>query len=179
MKRSVLLVLLLVLAVPWLAFGQAQTAPPPKPGTEVQRLGYFVGTWKYVGEVLTDPKATYEGTVTWEWFPGGFSVVAKAEGTGVRGGPMNEMMIMGYSDTEKGYTSYTVSRSGANRTVRKYAVNGSVWTCEEEAAVNGRPAKARYTITEIPPASYTWKVERSVEGGPWTQTIDLKANKVK
>ena len=50
MKRSVLIVLLLVLAVPCLAFGQAQTAPPPKPGPEVQRLGYFVGTWKYVGE---------------------------------------------------------------------------------------------------------------------------------
>ena len=32
MKRSVLIVLLLTLAVPCLAFGQAQTAPPPKAG---------------------------------------------------------------------------------------------------------------------------------------------------
>lgn len=178
MKRLFVTVLL-VLAMPCLAFGQVLTPQPPKPGPEVQRLGYFVGTWKYVGEVLTDPKGTYAGTVTWEWFPGGFSVVAKAEGTGVRGGPMNEMMTIGYSDTEKTYLSYTVSRSGAGRTIRKYAVNGSVWTCEEEAAVSGRPAKSRFTITEVPPASYTWKVERSVEGGPWTQTIDLKATKVK
>jgi hypothetical protein len=68
MKGSVLIVLLLVTAVPCLAFGQAQTPTPPKPGPEVQRLGYFVGTWKYVARVLTDPKGTYEGTQTWEWF---------------------------------------------------------------------------------------------------------------
>ena len=105
MKRSVLIVLLLTLTVPCLAFGQAQTVPPPKPGPEVQRLGYFVGTWKYAGKVLTDPKGTYEGTQTWEWFPGGFSVVGKAEGTGVSGGPQNELMIMGYSNTDKFYPS--------------------------------------------------------------------------
>ena len=179
MKRSVLIVLLLTLVVPCLAFGQAQTAPPPKPGPEVQRLGYFVGTWKYVGKVLTDPKGTYEGTQTWEWFPGGFSVVGKAEGTGVSGGPQNELMIMRYSNTDKFYPSYTVSRSGAGRTVRKWSVNGSVWTCEAESTVDGKPAKYRYTTTEDSPAAWTYKVERSVEGGPWTQTIDLKATKVK
>jgi hypothetical protein len=39
MKRSVLVVLLSALAVPCLAFRQAETAPPPKPGPEVQKLG--------------------------------------------------------------------------------------------------------------------------------------------
>ena len=103
MKRSVLIVLLLMLAAPCLAFGQAQTAPPPKPGPEVQRLGYFVGTWKFDGETLLDPKGKYGGTLTFEWFPGGFSVVGKSEGVGVSGGPMNELGILGYSATEKLY----------------------------------------------------------------------------
>ena len=34
-------------------------------------------------------------------------------------------------------------------------------------------------MTEVSPTSYSYKVERSVEGGPWTQTIDWKATKVK
>jgi hypothetical protein len=179
MRRSVLIVLLLVLAVPCLAFGQVQTAPPPKPGPEVQRLGYFVGTWKYVGEVLTDPKGTYEGTMTWEWFPGGFSVVGKSEGTGVGGGPTSELYVLGYSATEKIYTWYTVSRGGAGRTVRKWSVNGKVWTCEEDTTVSGKPAKSRYTVTEVSPMSYSFGGARSVGGRPWTQTFGLKATKVK
>jgi hypothetical protein len=179
MKRSVLIVLLLTLAVPCLAFGQAQTAPPPKPGPEAQRLGYFVGTWKFEGETLLDPKGKYGGTMTFEWFPGGLSVVGKGEGVGVSGGPMNELGILGYNATEKVYSWYTVTRSGAGQTVRKWTVNGPVWTCESESTVGGKPAKYRYTITEVPPLTYTYKVERSVEGGPWTQTIDLKATKVK
>ena len=177
MKRCVLLVLVLALAVPCLAFGQTQTAPP-KPGPEVQRLGYFVGTWKTEGEWLLDPKGRYGGTGTFEWFPGGFSVVGKFEAEGVRG-PMNELHAWSYSEPDKAYTWYVVSRSGASRTVRKWSVNGNVWTCEADSTVSGKPAKYRYTITETSPTSYTYKVERSVEGGPWTQTIDLKATKVK
>jgi hypothetical protein len=50
MKRSVLIVLLLALAVPCLACGQAQTAPPPKPGPEVQKLEAWVGDWTYTNE---------------------------------------------------------------------------------------------------------------------------------
>ena len=54
-----------------------------------------------------------------------------------------------------------------------------MWTCDDETTVSGKPTKRRYTITEVSPTSYSYKVERSVEGGPWTQTIDLKATKVK
>lgn len=178
MKRFTLIVLLLAMAVPCLAFGQAQPPPPPKPGPEVQRLAYFVGTWKTDGEFLLDPKGKYGGTVTFEWFPGDFSIVGRAEGTGVRG-PMNELHIFSYSDTDKAYTWYLMSRSGASRMVRKWSVDGRVWTCEAESTVGGKPAKYRYTMTEVSPTFYSYKVERSVEGGPWTQTIDWKATKVK
>jgi Protein of unknown function (DUF1579) len=179
MKRLVLLVLLSALAVPNLAFGQEQTAPPQKPGPEVQRLGYFVGTWNFVGEAMTDPKDKYEGTATWAWFPGGFSVVNSVEGTGVADGPVNKLEILGYSVTDKTYTWYTVTRNGAGRAVLKWSVDGKVWTCEEASAVSGKPAKRRYTITEVSPTSYSYKIDRSIEGGPWTQTFDLKATKVK
>jgi hypothetical protein len=39
MKRAVLIIVLLALAVPCLAFGQAEAVPPPKAGPEVQKLG--------------------------------------------------------------------------------------------------------------------------------------------
>ena len=72
MKRSVLVVILLVLAAPCLASGQPQTPAPPTPGPEYQRLGYFVGTWK------TDSGET----VTYEWFTGGFSLIGRVENSG-------------------------------------------------------------------------------------------------
>ena len=178
MKRSVLIVLLSVLAVPCLAFGQTQTAPPPKPGPEAQRLGYFVGTWKFEGEFMLDPKGKYAGTATWEWFPGEFSIVGRGDGTGVRG-PFNELHIWSYSYPDKTYTSYSMGRSGADRTVRKWSVDGKVWTCEAESTLSAAPTRYRYTITEVSPTSYLYKVERSVEGGPWTQTNDRRATKVK
>ena len=68
MKR-LLAIVVLMLVITCLAFGQQQTAPPPKPGPEVSRLGSMVGTWK------TDTGET----VTYEWFDGGFSLIGHEE----------------------------------------------------------------------------------------------------
>jgi hypothetical protein len=174
MKRLLVSVVVLAFAMPCVA----QTVQPPKPGPEVQRLGYFVGTWTFVGEILTDPKGTYEGTVTWKWLPGGFSVVGKPDGTAMSGNATGELTTLSYTPTYKAYTWLTVRR-GRLPEGGKSSVSGNVWTCEEEATVGGKPAKRRQTLTEVSPTSYSYKVERSVEGGPWTQTIDLKATKVK
>ena len=74
MRRSVIVVFLLTLAVPRLALAQAQAAGPPAPGPEVQRLGFWVGTWHY-------ESANATGTLTYEWMTGGFSVIGREEGT--------------------------------------------------------------------------------------------------
>jgi len=50
MKKLPVVVVLSLLAVPSLAFGQAPTPQPPQPGPEVQKLAYFLGTWKAEGE---------------------------------------------------------------------------------------------------------------------------------
>ncbi len=47
MKRLLAIVILLPV-ITCLAFGQQQTAPPPKPGPEVQRLGSLVLPRGYV-----------------------------------------------------------------------------------------------------------------------------------
>jgi hypothetical protein len=51
--------------------------PPPSP--EAQRFGHLEGTWKFDGEYVIHSTGRYSGTETWEWFPGGLSLVAKAE----------------------------------------------------------------------------------------------------
>ena len=88
MKR-LLVIILLALAVPCLAFGQPQTAQPPKPGPEVQKLAYTLGTWKTEGEAKAGnpfgPAGKFSGTGTCEWFAGGFHVVCRGESTGPRG----------------------------------------------------------------------------------------------
>ena len=101
MKRSVLVVMLLLLAVPCLAAGQPQTPAPPTPGPEIQRLGYFVGTWK------TDSGET----VTYEWFTGGFSVIGRVENSGPEG-KSSELRIMTYDPDAKDYTHYRVTSMG-------------------------------------------------------------------
>ena len=78
--KKLLAIGVLMLVITCLAFGQQQTAPPPKPGPEVQRLGSMIGTWK------TDAGET----VTYEWFDGGFSVIGHVENSGP------EYFVQGY-----------------------------------------------------------------------------------
>ncbi len=51
----------------------------PKPGPEVKKLGYFVGTWSTTGDMKENPFGMPPGKFTMtskcEWFPGGYQVV--------------------------------------------------------------------------------------------------------
>jgi hypothetical protein len=171
-------VALFVSAVPCLVFGQAQVARPTDRSPELERLGYYVGIWTWEGDYLLEPKSKSEGTVTYEWFPGGLSVVGQWEGMGVRG-PVNTLEILGYSAADRAYTGYTVTRLGPAQSIAKWAVDGNVWFQEVATTVGGKPAKARYTITEVSPTSWTFTAERSVDGGSWEQTSVRKVTKVK
>jgi hypothetical protein len=76
MKRLPVIIVL-ALAVSCLAFGQAQTAQPPKPGPEVQQMAPWLGTWQCGYENKTGSLAKSEGSITCEWFTGGFFMVCK------------------------------------------------------------------------------------------------------
>jgi hypothetical protein len=174
--KNLLVIVLLVLAVPCLANGQAQ---PPKPGPEVQRFGYFVGTWKVDSETGTDPKRKYGATMVCEWFPGGFSVVCRSEGAGTQG-PTNALYIVSYNTVDKAYTLYGIDRtSPAPRAADKMTVEGNAWVSESETTVGGKPAKVKHVIVELSPSAWSHKIELSVDGGPWTPVTDLKGAKVK
>jgi hypothetical protein len=88
-------IVLQILVVTCVAFGQQQTASPSKVLPEVQRLGSLVDTWKTdMGE-----------TVTYEWFDGGFSVVGHVENSGSEG-KSTELRIITYDTDAKTYSQY-------------------------------------------------------------------------
>jgi hypothetical protein len=171
MRRLLLVVALLVLAVPCLAFGQAQTVQPPKPGPEIQRIGYWVGTWK----TESGPSSS---TITWEWFAGGFGLIGREEGTGPAG-KYSYLRIMTFDPDAKVYTHYMMTSRGPGGGLAKGTVTGNTWHWEWDAMVSGKPAKFRFTIVEVTPASFTGKIELSVAGGPWTVTEEVKGTKIK
>jgi hypothetical protein len=177
MKRP-LLIVLLALAIPSLAFGQAQ---PPKPGPEVQKLAYYVGTWKTEGEVKVgsplNPAGKFSGTDTCEWFAGGFQIVCRGEDTGPLG-KRATLDIAAYDAEAKVYIDYFISSFGENDS-GKMTLTGNTWTALWDGKASGKPAKFRYTEVQESSTSYTFKVENSVAGGPWTVIEEGKSSKVK
>jgi len=177
MKRLLVIVVLL-LAVPCLAFGQAQ---PPKPGPEVQKLAYYLGTWKSEGEVKvgspSHPAGKFSGTESCEWFAGVFHLVCRGEGTGPRG-KSTSMGILAYDTEAKVYTYYGISSLGETDS-GKMTITGNTWTSTFEGKMADKPANFRFSEVQESPTSYTFKFESSVAGGPWTVIEEGKSTKVK
>jgi hypothetical protein len=61
----------------------------------------------------------------------------------------------------------------------KGTATGNTWHWEWKGTVGGKPAALRGDLVEVTPTFATWKVERSVAGGPWTLITDGKYTKVK
>jgi hypothetical protein len=166
MKR-LLAIVVLQLVITGLAFGQQQTAPPPKPGPEIQRLGSMVGTWK-----------TDDGeTVTYEWFDGGFSMIGHVENSD----KSTELRIITYDPDAKTYSQYRITSTrpgGTLSTGGTVSGNTEVWPvvdktdCEESA-------ECRFIIVQDTPTSFTAKFQVSMNGGPWTVTFATKGVKIK
>jgi hypothetical protein len=156
-------------------------AQPParKPGEEEKRIGFFAGTWAFEGESKGSmgPAGKTSGRENCEWFPGGFHLVCRGEGTGPMGTAKSQS-IMGYDPNEKTYTFFMNSSMGEGFFVRGNLA-GKVWTWNSENKMEGKVMKARVTITEESPTGYSFKMETSVDGGPWTLAEEAKARKVK
>src|SRR5579885_3040292 len=85
MKAPFSAVVLFMLA-PCVAFGARATVPKRAP--EIQKLGYYVGSWEGHGETKAgpfSPAGTLWSKQTCEWFKGGFQVVCRGEEHGPTG----------------------------------------------------------------------------------------------
>jgi hypothetical protein len=155
-------------------------APPPKPGPEIQKLAYFVGSWKYEGETKPGdfgPAGKFTGEETCDWFTGGFQVVCHSTEASVIG-KSTGMSVMAYNAEDKIYTFYSISSRGENFH-GSATFTGSTMTITWEGNMGGKPAKVRGTIMQASPTSYTFKMEGSTGGGPWVTVGEGKETKVK
>jgi hypothetical protein len=159
---------------------RAQAPEPPKPGPEHQKLAYFVGRWNIEGTVQASPMGpagSITATDTCEWFAGGFHIVCKSDGRGPAG-EMHGLNLLGYNAEKKRYTYYGIDNSGWGDGATGEVV-GDTWNWESEATYGGQVVKTRYTIKQLSPDSYTWRLETSMAGGPWTLGGEGRETRVK
>ena len=150
----------------------------PKPGPEVKKLGYFVGSWNTSGEVKQNPfmpAGKFNGTSKCEWFPGGFHVVCRDSGKGPMGA-MHGLGIMAYNAEDKVYT-YTGADNSGMSTAAKGNVDGNNWVYTSEDKMGGKVYHGRYSMDTASPNSYTFKYEMSEDGKTWTTMMEGKSTK--
>jgi hypothetical protein len=175
MKKLLVIVVVLAFAVPCLA----QTAQPAKPGPEVQKLGYLVGTWK-----LEAGKSS--GTLTCEWFKDVF-VVCHEKTSGSEN-------ISGSYDTEAGSENISVWSYDTEAKVYKIdryfndgpaqqaqgSVQDKTLTFDFDVQRGDKPVKTRLTIVEESrtTATLTWAQGTKADAGAKTPLETVKATKV-
>lgn len=151
----------------------------PKPGPEVKKLGYFVGTWKTEGDMKENafgmPPGKFTSTDKCEWFTGGWQVVCHTTGKSSMGA-MHGIGILSYNNEDKVYTYYGIDNMGMAEQ-SKGKVDGDNWVYTADEKVGGKSFKGRYSMTTSSPDSYTFKYETSDDGQKWTLVMEGKATK--
>jgi len=151
----------------------------PRPGPEVEKLGYFVGKWKVAGEVKETPfmpGGKFTSRESCEWFTGKYVVICKGKGKGPMG-PSESLGIMSYSTEEKAYLYYGVDNSPmAWSTIPRGTLVDGVWTYDDESKMGGQMVKSRYTLKILSASSYTWIWEMESKG-EWVTLAEGKSKK--
>ena len=176
MNRKAMLVSTLVLLA---ASAWAQMAP--KPGSEVKKLDYFVGTWTTEATIAPGPWGAggkFSATDTTEWMSGSFFVEGHSDFKMPPevGGEGKATSFMGY-DTDQNVYTFDEFNSQGRREVSKGTVSGDTWTWTSTQNYGGQEIKQKMTIKVLTPASYTLKFEISMDGTNWTTFMDGKATK--
>ena len=180
MKRLFVTVLL-VLAMPCLAFGQVLTPQPPKPGPEHQKLGIWVGNWTYEGETKATPlgpAGKVTGKNTTRPILGDFFVEFRGEEKGP-GGAFEWVEIDGYDPVAKLFT-WNGFQSDGSVYVVTYTLDGTTMTYSGTLQAGGKLVKIRGTcVFAADFNSNVQKTEVSVDGKALLPSFEGKASKVK
>jgi hypothetical protein len=154
---------------------------PPKPGAEVKKLDYFVGTWTTEGMVAQGPWGAggkFSSTETAEWMPGNFFVEGHADikMPAELGGEGKGISYMGYDTDQNTYTVDDFTDQGRHD-VSKGTVASDTWTFNSTANYGGQEIKQRMSMKVVSPTSYTMKFEVSIDGTNWMTFMEGKATK--
>ena len=180
--NRLLIICICFLALSISSFAQSPTASPiTATPPEVQRLAYYLGTWRGEGETKGGPfgpAGKLSSTITCDWFTGGFHLVCRGEERGPTG-KRTFLNILTYDEKAKAYTEYGISSLGDS----EYSTGGSIvgnkrtFVKDLDSDVEGKP-KIRYTEVQVSPTFYTYQAEVSKAGGPWTVIAQGRITKV-
>jgi Protein of unknown function (DUF1579) len=180
--NRLIIVCICSLALSISSFAQAPTASPiATTPPEVQRLAYYLGTWRGEGETKSGPFGSagkLSSTMTCDWFAGDFHLVCRGEERGPTG-KRTFLNILAYDEKAKAYTEYGIGSLGE----REYSTGGSIVgnkrTFVLDSDVEGKPTKLRYIEVQVSPTFYTYQAEASIDRGPWTVIAEGKVTKVR
>jgi hypothetical protein len=154
---------------------------PSKPGAEVKKIEYFLGTWTTEGMIAPGPWGAggkFSSTDTTEWMPGGFFLVGhnNFKMPVEIGGEGTATSFMGY-DAEANQYTFDEFNSQGRRETSKGTLSGDTWTWTSSQVYAGQDIKQKLTIKTLTPASYNMKFEISMDGTTWTTFMDGKSTK--
>jgi len=151
---------------PGLTIPTSMTAADASP--EVKKLADIVGRWQMDGTFQSDPKTSAGPvvmTLACDWFSGGRQVYCRFSGT-LGGAAFEEVFPYVYDPKTKAYTYYSVVSDGTT-SVGKLAIQPGSWVHTADTQIDGKPARSRFTYSNMSPAGGAWKYEVSAAGGPW------------
>ncbi len=153
----------------------------PKPGAEVKKLDYFVGTWNLdatIGQGPWGASGKFTSVDTLEWMPGNFFVEGHADFKmpPELGGEGQVVVMIGYDTDQNVYTHDSFNSLG-RREFSKGSVSGDTWTWESTQNYNGQDVKKKMTMKILSPTTYSVKLEVSADGTNWMTFMEGKATK--
>ena len=178
MKR---VTVLLAVCLMFLAISIQAQAPqgPPKPGPEVKKLSYNVGTWNVEGEFKPFggmPGGKFTATQKCEWYSGGFFVMCRSDGTSPMG-PQKGVSFLGYDPNEKVYTYHEFTNTG-EAIDSKGTVTGDTWNWTADSKMGDVKFSVRVTVKEVSKTEYTFKLEMSQNGGAFSVVEEATGHKM-
>lgn len=179
--KKLSVIVLLALAIPCVALGQATSPQPPKPGPEHQKLAAFVGNWTSEGEIAENPFGPAEkwsGKIRAEWFSGNFAVVRHEDFRGSVSGENHALSVIAYDGAAKTYTWYGVDNFGGT-SLGKTSISGDVATIVWEANAKGKTYKIRGTLKGLGSDKLAWVAEYSEDGKTWKAFMHCTDTRVK
>jgi hypothetical protein len=166
-----------------LAASAALAQMPAKPGPELNKLAYFLGTWTTDATIDPGPWGSggkFTATGTTEWMAGNFFLVSHREYKmpADLGGDGTETAFIGYDSDHSVYTRDEFGSQGRHDTA-KGTFSGDTWTWTSTHTYDGQDIQQKMTIKILSPASYSMKLDVSIDGTNWLTFMEGKATKIK
>ncbi|WP_310489355.1 DUF1579 family protein [Chamaesiphon sp. VAR_69_metabat_338] len=142
------------------------------PSLEIQRLHLFVGKWKTEGETharADAPAVKVAFMDTYEWMPGKFFLVHRADGQ-IGNEQLNTLEFIGYDPSSQTYTCHSFDSRG-NSDLFQATLRDHTWTIE------GKSSRFTGVFTSTG-STLTGKWEQSSDGVNWLPWMDVKLTKI-